>query len=103
MQPVIIHRGSTYKNKGNRRERRKNSSGFIDIKVGKIPNKHRCHGCNRLLLSIAAKRRLEFSRLTLSQRRVARPYGATHCGKCVAEKITSAFLTDEERIIAGRK
>lgn len=100
MQPIIIHQGSTYKNAANKRVRRVTPSGIIkDVRVAKKAKKHRCHACNRLLLSIASLRPAAFSRLTLAQRRVSRPYGSTHCGKCVAEKVVSAFLTEEERIL----
>lgn len=100
MQPVIIHHGSTYKNAGNVRVRVVTPSGKIkDRRVAKKAKKHHCHGCNRLLPSIAALRPAAFSRLTLAQRRVSRPYGSTHCGKCVAAKVVSAFLTEEEKLL----
>ncbi|KAI4291843.1 large subunit ribosomal protein L34e [Pancytospora philotis] len=100
MQPVVIHHGATYKNAGNQRVRVVTESGKIkDLRVAKKAKKHRCHGCNRLLPSIAALRPAAFSRLTLSQRRVARPYGSTHCGKCVANKVITAFLTEEEKLL----
>ncbi|KAI5171824.1 large subunit ribosomal protein L34e [Pancytospora epiphaga] len=100
MQPVIIHHGSTYKTPSNRRVRVKTESGkFKDIRVAKKAKKHRCHGCNRLLPSIAAMRPAAFSRLTLAQRRITRPYGSTHCGDCVSAKVVSAFLTEEEKLI----
>lgn len=100
MQPVIIHHGATYRNAGNQRVRTVTESGKIkDMRVAKKAKKHRCHGCNRLLLSIASLRPAAFSRLTLAQRKVARPYGSTHCGKCVAEKVISAFLDEEVKLL----
>lgn len=99
MQPVIIHHGATYRNASNQRIRTVSESGKIkDIRIAKKGKKHRCHGCNRLLLSIASLRPAAFSRLTLAQRRVARPYGSTHCGKCVSNMIVGAFLAEEEKL-----
>lgn len=101
MQPIVIHHGATYKNASNQRVRKVTASGKIkDVRVAKKAKKHRCHGCNRLLLSIASLRPAAFSRLTLAQRRVSRPYGSTHCGKCVANKVVAAFLTEEERLLS---
>ena len=100
MQPVIIHKGATYKNASNQRVRITTPSGkIVDRRVQKAAKRHRCHGCNRLLPSIKSLRPAAFSRLTLSQRRVSRPYGSTHCGKCVASKVVASFLTEEEKMI----
>ena len=103
MQPVIIHHGPTYKNRGNQRVRVVTPSGIIkDRRIKKAAKLHRCHGCNRLLPSIAALRPAAFSRLTLSKRRVTRPYGSTHCGKCVAGKVITAFLSGEEQSVNNK-
>ncbi|KAI5149985.1 large subunit ribosomal protein L34e [Enteropsectra breve] len=100
MQPVLIHRGNTYKTASNQRVRTVTPSGKVkNIKVAKKAKKHRCHGCNKLMLSIASLRPAAFSRLTLSSRRVTRPYGTTHCGKCVSKKIVSSFLVEEEKLL----
>lgn len=98
MLPVLIHRGSTYKNANNQRVRVVTPSGkHINRRIPKKGKRHRCHGCNRLLPSIAALRPAAFARLPASQRRVSRPYGATHCGKCVSKKVVEAFLSEEVR------
>lgn len=102
MQPVIFHRGATYKTKSNRRIREKTKYGYVDTLVGKSGKVHRCHQCNKYLLSISRERKCHFARLPLSQRRVKRPYGATHCGKCVSEKILSSFLNEEERCLVSK-
>ena len=101
MLPVLIHRGNTYKTASNRRVRVVTPSGkHINKRIAKPAKRHRCHGCNKLLPSIASLRPAAFSRLPASQRRVARPYGSTLCSTCVAEKVTLSFLTSEERLLS---
>lgn len=101
MMPVLIHRGNTYKNARNQRVKVITPSKKVkNIRIKKSAKKHRCHGCNRLLLGIAALRPAAFARLPVSQRRIARPLGATHCSKCVSNKITSAFLTEEQKLVS---
>lgn len=100
MQPIVEHQGATYKNRGNQRVRVVTPSGrIVDRRIKKKAKMHRCHGCNRLLPSIAALRPAAFSRLKLSQRRISRMDGSTHCGKCTAAKIVAAVLTEEERLV----
>ncbi|AFM97959.1 ribosomal protein L34 [Encephalitozoon hellem] len=100
MRKVLIHKGQTYKTRSNRRIRVKTPSGkLVNRRIKKYSKKHRCHECNAVLGSIARMRPAEFSRQKVSARRVNRAYGATHCGRCVREKIIGAFLADEEKIV----
>ncbi|CAD26217.1 60S RIBOSOMAL PROTEIN L34 [Encephalitozoon cuniculi GB-M1] len=100
MKNVLIHKGATYKTRSNRRRKVRTPSGkLVNRRVKKHSKKHRCHECNAILGSIARMRPAEFSRQKVSARRVNRPYGATTCGRCVREKIISAFLGNEERIV----
>ncbi len=95
--------GNTYKTASNKRVKVITPSKRISfIKVGKKAKMHRCHGCDQLLIGIAALRPAAFSRLPVSQRRVSRPYGATHCSKCVQKKIVSAFLNDEQKLLTKK-
>lgn len=92
--------GSTYKTASNKRVKVITPSKKISfIREGKKAKMHRCHGCEQLLIGIAALRPAAFSRLPVSQRRISRPYGATHCTKCVQKKIVSAFLNEEQRLL----
>ncbi|KAL7346079.1 ribosomal protein L34 [Encephalitozoon intestinalis] len=100
MKKVLIHKGATYKTRSNRRIKIRTPSGkLVNRRMKKHSKKHRCHECNTVLGSIARMRPAEFSRQKVSARRVNRAYGATICGRCVKEKITGAFLADEERIV----
>lgn len=93
--------GSTYKTASNRRIKVITPSKKISfIREGKKAKMHRCHGCDALLIGIAALRPAAFSRLPVSQRRVSRSYGATHCSKCVQKKIISAFLAEEQKLLS---
>lgn len=100
MRDNLIHKGSTYKTRSNRRVKVRTVSGkLVHRRIDKYSKKHRCHECGLVLSSIARMRPAEFSRQKVSERRVNRPYGATTCGGCVKEKIIGAFLADEERIV----
>lgn len=93
--------GSTYKTASNRRVKVITPSKKISfVKVGKKAKKHRCHECETLLTGIAVMRPAAFSRLPVSQRRISRPYGATHCSKCVQKKIVSSFLAEERKLLS---
>jgi len=95
--------GSTYKTASNKRIKVITPSKKISfVKAGKKAKLHRCHGCEKILIGIAALRPAAFSRLPVSQRRVNRPYGATHCTRCVQKKIVSAFLNDEQQLLAKK-
>lgn len=100
MRPVLIHRGNTYKTESNRRVKVLTpGKKLINIKIGKKAKIHRCHECNQKLLGIVALRSAKFSRQKVSQRRISRPLGATHCSNCVARKITTEFFANESKVI----
>lgn len=95
--------GSTYKTASNRRIKVITPSKRISfVRVGKKGKIHRCHGCEKPITGIAAARSAAFSRLPVSQRRISRPYGSTHCSACVQKKIISAFLNDEQRLLSKK-
>lgn len=95
--------GNTYKTAANQRVKVVTPSKRISfIKVGKKAKLHRCHSCEQVLIGIASLRPAAFRRLPVSQRRASRPYGATHCSKCVQKKIISAFLNDEQKLLTKK-
>jgi len=100
MQPVLIHKGNTYKTRSNQRVKVTTPSGkLVNKRVAKKCKKHRCQGCNQRLLSIASLRPAAFFKLPLSKKRVSRPYGHKLCTKCVSDRIVTAFLTEEEKLL----
>ncbi|KAM0679554.1 hypothetical protein GINT2_002182 [Glugoides intestinalis] len=92
--------GSTYKTPSNRRIKVITPSKKISfIREGKKVKPRRCHQCEKRLIGIKVLRPAAFLRLPVSQRRVNRPYGSTHCSNCVQKKIVSAFLNEEQKIL----
>lgn len=99
----IIHKGQTYKTRSNIRKVVKTVSGkYKNLKMKKHAKVRRCHECNAKLLSIARMRPAEFSRQKVSAKRVCRPYGDKYCGNCVRNRVISAFLEEEERIVQDK-
>lgn len=97
---IVKFIGSTYKTASNKRIKVITPSKKISfIREGKKAKPHRCHSCEAYLIGIARVRQAAFLRLPVSQRRVSRPYGATHCSKCVQKKIISAFLSEEQKLL----
>ncbi|KAF9762103.1 60S ribosomal protein L34 [Nosema granulosis] len=96
----IIHKGQTYKTRSNIRKVVKTVSGkYKNLKMKKHAKVRKCHECSAKLLSIARMRPAEFSRQKVSAKRVCRPYGDKYCGNCVRNRVISAFLEEEERIV----
>lgn len=104
MVAVIKFIGNTYKTRANQRKKVVTSTGKISfIKIAKKAKAQRCHSCEAYLFGMKKLRPAAFSRLPVSQRRVSRAYGSTHCSNCVEKKIISAFLNEEQKIIGTNK
>jgi len=67
--------------------------------VGKLGSLPKCADCGSKLLGIPAIRPKATRTLKQRQRKVARPYGGSRCGKCVRSRIVRAFLIEEQKIV----
>jgi len=48
---------------------------------------------------IPAKRPREYANLSRPQKTVQRAYGGSRCGNCVRDRVTRAFLIEEQKIV----
>ncbi len=96
--------GSTYKTASNKRVKTITPSKKISfVRIGKKAKPFKCVTCEGYLNGITRLRPAAFRRLPVSQRRVSRAYGGSHCSRCVEKKIISAFLTEEQNLVGDKK
>ncbi|XP_053425108.1 60S ribosomal protein L34-like [Nycticebus coucang] len=67
-------------------------------KVGKAP-KSACGVCPGRLKGVRVGRPKVLMRLSKTKKHVSRAYGGSMCAKCVRDRIKSAFLIEERKII----
>ncbi|KAM0677444.1 hypothetical protein BDAP_001945 [Binucleata daphniae] len=100
VQSVTLRRRQPYITRSNRYVVKETPSGkkvtVIKKKMGKATS---CGLCKKTLQGIAAKRPAAYARLKKSQRKVSRSYGGNLCSKCCQERLLTAFLDGEDKMM----
>mmetsp|Transcript_64075 Transcript_64075/g.149212 ORF Transcript_64075/g.149212 Transcript_64075/m.149212 type:complete len:127 (+) Transcript_64075:75-455(+) len=65
----------------------------------KRPKGPRCGDCGATILGVPALSGYEYRRLKKREKRVARAYGGSRCGKCVRQRVLRAFLIEEQKCV----
>lgn len=101
VQRQVVRSNYTYRTRSNKQVKVKTPGGRLVFQVqkkrGKIP---KCGSCSVRLRGIIPKRPAAFSRLKRRDRKVSRSHGGSICGECLKNKITMAFLKEEEERLA---
>ncbi|KAI9670176.1 MAG: 60S ribosomal protein L34 [Alyxoria varia] len=59
----------------------------------------KCGDCGTKLSGIPALRPHEYAQISKPQKTVQRAYGGSRCANCVRDRITRAFLIEEQKIV----
>ncbi|KAM0688568.1 hypothetical protein COBT_000172 [Conglomerata obtusa] len=101
-QSVTLRRKNPYITRSNRYIIRTTPSGKkVTIKKKKLGNATKCGSCKKTLMGVAAQRPAAYARLKKSQRKVSRAYGGNLCAPCCSERLMTAFLDVEEKLMVN--
>lgn len=67
--------------------------------VKKIATRPKCGDCGDNLQGISTLRPREYAQVSRTHKTVQRAYGGSRCANCVKERITRAFLIEEQKIV----
>ncbi|KAI1180058.1 60S ribosomal protein L34-B-like protein [Nemania sp. FL0916] len=59
----------------------------------------KCGDCGVKLPGVPALRPREYAQISKPKKTVQRAYGGSRCGNCVKDRITRAFLIEEQKIV----
>ena len=67
--------------------------------VKKLATRPKCGDCGIALPGVATLRPRQYASISKTQKSVSRIYGGSRCSNCVKERITRAFLIEEQKIV----
>ncbi|KAI6912871.1 60S ribosomal protein [Hortaea werneckii] len=59
----------------------------------------KCGDCGSKLAGIPALRPREYAQISRPKKTVSRSYGGSRCATCVKDRVTRAFLIEEQKIV----
>merc|ERR1711881_761893 len=59
----------------------------------------KCGDCGSKLAGIPALRPREYAQISRPKKTVSRSYGGSRCANCVKDRVTRAFLIEEQKIV----
>ncbi|CCE65227.1 hypothetical protein TPHA_0K00930 [Tetrapisispora phaffii CBS 4417] len=99
-QRVTFRRRNPYNTRSNKIKVVKTPGGILRAQhVKKLATRPKCGDCGVALPGVATLRPRQYASISKTQKTVSRAYGGSRCGNCVKERVTRAFLIEEQKIV----
>ncbi|KAF2492317.1 ribosomal protein L34e [Mytilinidion resinicola] len=97
---LTFRRRKTYNTASNKVRIIKTPGGKLRyLHIKKAGSSPKCGDCGTKLPGIKALRPREYATISRPKKSVSRAYGGSRCANCVKDRITRAFLIEEQKIV----
>jgi len=97
---LLYRRRNPYNTRSNKVRVIKTPGGKLRyLHIKKRGSAPKCGDCGIKLPGVPALRPRQYATISRPQKTVQRAYGGSRCGNCVKDRITRAFLIEEQKIV----